>query len=84
MTRRAVEKAGLEIKESAKAMQISYLGPRERDVNGEKKQIPMMSVSLKSYRTGQVSLSEQVMFVSFKSYRTGQVSLSVQVMFVSF
>jgi hypothetical protein len=44
MTRRAVEKAGLEIKESAKAMQISYLRPRERDVNGEKKQIPMMSV----------------------------------------
>ena len=44
----------------------------------------MMSVSLKSYRTGQVSLSEQVMFVSFKSYRTGQVSLSVQVMLVSF
>jgi hypothetical protein len=29
MTRRAVEKAGLEIKESAKAMQISYLRPRE-------------------------------------------------------
>jgi hypothetical protein len=25
-------------------MQISYLRPRERDVNGEKKQIPMMSV----------------------------------------
>jgi hypothetical protein len=24
-------------------MQISYLRPRERDVNGEKKQIPMMS-----------------------------------------
>ena len=44
----------------------------------------MMSVSLKSYRTGQVSLSEQVMFVLFKSYRTGQVSLSEQVMFVSF
>jgi hypothetical protein len=39
-----VEKAGLEIKESAKAMQISYLRPRERDANGEKKQIPMMII----------------------------------------
>jgi hypothetical protein len=43
-----------------------------------------MLVSFKSYRTGQVSLSEQVMFVSLKSYRTGQVSLLVQVMLVSF